>query len=137
MSKTTLGFILTGLIYLGIGILLGVLFLIIPDLRPLRTVHVHLNLVGFMLFVIFGIAYHILPRFRGRPLHSESLAWFQFWLANVGIIGLAIFMAIGAYTNIPGIITLEAVFGGVMAVSIYIFIYNMGRTLFGAEPKEG
>ena len=136
MSKTTLGFILTGFIYLGLGILLGVLFLIIPDLRPLRTVHVHLNLVGFILFIVFGIAYHILPRFRGRPLHSESLAWFQLWLANAGIVGLVVFMAIGAYTNIPAIITVQAVFGVILAVAVYIFIYNMGRTLFGAAPKE-
>lgn len=136
MSKTTLGFILAGLVYLVVGVTLGILFLVLPDLRPLRTVHAHLNLVGFMTFFVFGVAYHILPRFRGRPLYSESLAWLQFWLANVGLLGLMVLMGIGAFGGFPGLVALMAAFGAVLAVSIYLFIYNMGRTLFGAPPKE-
>ena len=56
MSKTTLGFIFTGLIYLVIGVTLGVLFFIIPETRGLNLVHTHLNLVGFLTFILFGAA---------------------------------------------------------------------------------
>lgn len=136
MSRTTLSFILAGFIYLVIGTTLGPLFVVLPDLQPLRTVHAHLNLVGFMTFFVFGIAYHILPRFRGRPLHSEALAWLQFWLANVGLVGFLAFTAIGAYTDFSGLAALRAGFGAVLAVSIYLFVYNLGRTLFGAAPQE-
>ena len=129
MSKTTLGFIFAGIIYLVIGTTLGILFFIIPETRGLRPVHTHLNLVGFVLFVIFGVAYHILPRFRGRPLHSEKLAWGQFWLANVGLVGLLVFLGLGAYVSFDGLTVLQAVFGATLALSIYLFVYNMLRTL--------
>ncbi len=129
MSKTTLGFIFAGITYLVIGITLGVLFFILPETRVLSTVHAHLNLVGFVTFTIFGIAYHILPRFRGRPLYSEKLAWWQFWLANIGLVGLLIFLGLGAYVSFDGLRVLQAVFGATLALSIYLFVYNMLRTL--------
>ncbi len=129
MSKTTMGFIFTGLVYLFIGITLGVLFLIWPELRALRTVHAHLNLVGFVMFLIFGVAYHILPRFRGRPLHSESMAWTQLWLANIGLVGLLSFMTLAVYQNGTYLTVFQAIFGAVLVISMYLFMYNMLRTL--------
>ena len=129
MSKTTLGFIFSGIAYLVIGVTLGVLFFIIPETRVLSTVHAHLNLVGFVTFTIFGVAYHILPRFRGRPLYSEKLAWWQFWLANIGLVGLLVFLGLGVYVSFDGLRALQAVFGATLAVSIYLFVYNMLRTL--------
>ena len=134
MSKTTLGFIFTGLVYLFIGVTLGVLFVIWPDLRALRTVHAHLNLVGFVMFLIFGVAYHILPRFRGRPLYSEGMAWAQFWLANIGLVGLLSFMSLAAYQSGTYLTVLQAVFGAVLLVSMYLFMYNMIRTLAPVKP---
>jgi len=124
-----LGFIFSGIAYLVIGVTLGVLFFIIPETRVLSTVHAHLNLVGFVTFTIFGIAYHILPRFRGRPLYSEKLAWWQFWLANVGLVGLLVFLGLGAYVSFDGLRVVQAVFGATLALSIYLFVYNMLRTL--------
>jgi heme/copper-type cytochrome/quinol oxidase subunit 1 len=114
---------------LVIGITLGVLFFILPETRVLSTVHAHLNLVGFVTFIIFGIAYHILPRFRGRPLYSERLAWWQFWLANIGLVGLLVFLGLGAYVSFGGLRALLAIFGATLALSIYLFVYNMLRTL--------
>ncbi|MBI4295963.1 MAG: cbb3-type cytochrome c oxidase subunit I [Chloroflexi bacterium] len=129
MSKSTLGFIYSGVIYLVIGVTLGVLFFIFPDLQALRTVHAHLNLVGFVMFLIFGVAYHILPRFRGRPLYSEKLAWWQLWLANVGLAGLLFFMSVAALQTDTDLRVIEAVFGAILALSVYLFVYNMLRTL--------
>ena len=129
MSKTTLGFIFTGLAYLVLGVTLGVLFFIIPMTRGLIPVHSHLNLVGFVIFIIFGVAYHILPRFRGRPLYSEKLAWWQFWLANLGLVGLLIFLGLGAYAPFDELRAIQAVFGATLALSIIIFVYNMMKTL--------
>ncbi|MCL4459344.1 MAG: cbb3-type cytochrome c oxidase subunit I [Chloroflexi bacterium] len=129
MSKTTMGFIMAGMVYLVIGVTLGALFFIIPQTRLLRTVHAHLNLVGFVMFLIFGVAYHILPRFRGRPLYSEGLAWVQFLLANVGLIGMLLLMGIGAYQPLGEFTVLLAIFGAILTISIYLFVYNMWRTL--------
>lgn len=129
MSKTTLGFILTSFAYLTIGATLGVLFFIFPETRALRTVHAHINLVGFVSFLIFGIAYHILPRFKGRPLHSEPLAWWQFWLANIGLVGLSLFLGWGAYQTLESLRVLQALSGALLLLSVYLFAYNMFRTL--------
>ena len=125
MSKTTLGFIISGLFYLTLGVTLGALFFMIPETRALRTVHGHLNLVGFVMFIIFGVAYHILPRFRGRPLYSEGLAWVGFWLANAGLAGMLVITGIGSYRALGDLAFLQAAFGALLALSMYIFIYNM------------
>ncbi|MDO8473239.1 MAG: cbb3-type cytochrome c oxidase subunit I [Dehalococcoidia bacterium] len=132
MSRTTLGFIFAGLVYLVIGVTLGALFYIVPGTMRLRGVHAHLNLVGFVTFLIFGIGYHILPRFRGRPLHSEKLAWFQFWVANVGLLGLSLVNTLVAYEVLKGVSYLQVVFGVLLVLSMYLFIHNMFRTLVTA-----
>ena len=129
MSKTTLGFIYSGMAYLVIGVTLGALFYIVPGTQRLYSVHAHINLVGFVVFLIFGIGYHILPRFRGRPLHSERLAWFQLWVANVGLLGLSVVNGLVAYNVLQNVPYLQALFGALLAVSMYLFIYNMFRTL--------
>ncbi|MBI2857296.1 MAG: cbb3-type cytochrome c oxidase subunit I [Chloroflexi bacterium] len=134
MSKTTLAFLFSGMGYLSIGVTLGVLFFIVPDMARLRTVHAHLNLVGFVIFAIMGIGYHILPRFRGRPLHSERLAWSGFWLANVGLAGMLLVNSLRAYAVVGDVWQWQALFGGLLALAIYLFVYNMFRTLAGA-PK--
>lgn len=135
MSKTTRGFIFSGLIYLAIGVILGSLFLFIPDLKVLRTVHTHLNLVGFVTFVIFGVAYHILPRFSGKPLISEGLAWWQFWLANTGLAALLIFMTIGIFAEMPGVVLLQGLSGALLALSFLLFIGLMMATLLRKVPE--
>ncbi|MBI2858182.1 MAG: cbb3-type cytochrome c oxidase subunit I [Chloroflexi bacterium] len=137
MSKTTLGFIYSGLVYLLVGITLGVLFLIFPEMAKLRFLHVHSNLVGFVIFLIFGVGYHILPRFRGRPLHSEKLAWFQLWMANLGLAGLLISNVLVVYGAIPDGKAPMALFGVLLVVSVYLFIYNMARTLVPVVQKPG
>jgi len=129
MSRTTLGFIFAGMVYLVLGVTIGVLFVVFPELRPLSTVHAHLNLVGFVVFLIFGVAYHILPRFRGRPLHSEPLAWWQFLMANIGLVGLLVFMSIGAFQPLGGLNVVYGIFGIILLLSFYFFVYNLARTL--------
>lgn len=130
-------FILTSLVYLLLGVILGFIFLAFPDARVLRTVHAHVNLVGFVIFMIFGVAYHILPRFRGRPLVSERMAVVQFWAAEVGLAGLLVFMGLEAYkfqlsSWLPAavIVTGLIVFGLTLVVSFFLFVYNLGRTLY-------
>lgn len=135
MSKTTKGFIYAGLIYLALGAILGSLFLFLPDLKALRTVHAHMNLVGFVVFVIFGVAYHILPRFSGKPLVSEGWAWGQFLLANVALAALLVFMSIGAFARVPGLMVLQGMAGALLAISFLLFVTLMMTTLLRKAPE--
>ena len=98
MSPTTIRFLKAGMVYFVLGTFLGVL-LALPSSRDILyrvsgarwgLAHTHLNLAGFVVMIIFGIAYHILPRFAGKPLHSESWAASHFWIATLATAGMAI-----------------------------------------------
>ncbi|MGZ9265454.1 MAG: cbb3-type cytochrome c oxidase subunit I [Candidatus Deferrimicrobiaceae bacterium] len=98
MSPTSIRFLKGGMAFLLLGALLGTL-LAIPVTRDLlhkapgaqwRLAHTHLNLTGFVVMVIFGVAYHILPRFAGKPLHSEAWASAHFWIAALATAGMAV-----------------------------------------------
>jgi len=98
MSPTTIRFLKVGMACLILGGLLGTL-LAVPISRDLlskapgaqwRLAHTHLNLAGFVIMTIFGIAYHILPRFAGKPLHNEVWASTHFWIAALATGGMVI-----------------------------------------------
>jgi cbb3-type cytochrome oxidase subunit 1 len=98
MSPTTIRFLKVGMTCLILGALLGTL-LAVPISRDLlykapgaqwRLAHTHLNLAGFVIMTIFGIAYHILPRFAGKPLYREAWAAVHFWIATLATAGMVI-----------------------------------------------
>ncbi|MBI5420611.1 MAG: cbb3-type cytochrome c oxidase subunit I [Deltaproteobacteria bacterium] len=98
MSPTTIRFLKVGMAYFVLGAFLGVL-LAVPVTRDALyklsgarwgLAHTHLNLAGFVIMIIFGIAYHILPRFAGRPLYSEAWAAAHFWIAALATAGMVI-----------------------------------------------
>ena len=90
MDKYAKAFVKASLIYLGIGILMGGWMVLSPDIRFAMTrVHVHILLLGFMAMMIYGVGYHILPRFMGRPVYSHRLGLVQVWVANITLIGLS------------------------------------------------
>ncbi len=93
----------------------------------LRATHAHINLLGWVSMLMFGVAYHIIPRFHGKMLHSDKLSIVHFWMANAGLIGLGVFL------YWPSDIGL-AIFGSIWAISAYIFAYNMLKTMAGG-PK--
>ena len=133
MSVTTVRFIKMALIYLLLGVTLGALFTIFPGLRGLRFAHVHLNLLGFMAMMVYGVGYHILPRFQGKPLYSDALADTQFWLANIGLIGLVVFSGLQAFWAMPFLTIMLAASGIIEAVSVYLFVANLWLT-FAQKP---
>ncbi|HEY4687586.1 MAG TPA: cbb3-type cytochrome c oxidase subunit I [Candidatus Subteraquimicrobiales bacterium] len=153
MSPSAKGFVRASLAYMIIGVLMGFLFTIGPiknwiSLGPGRMlvgVHAHANLVGFVSMMIFGVGYHILPRFSGQPLFSERLAIIHLWLANIGILGMGLFSALAALRGgllfqaktssqvIEGVIApfmiLVSVFAAILAFSFFLFVYNILRTI--------
>ena len=53
-----------------------------------RPAHAHANLLGFVAMMIYGVAYHALPRFRGMPFTRTRWALVQVVLANVALAGM-------------------------------------------------
>ena len=135
MSKTTVRFIKMSLVYLAIGVTLGALFHIFPRLRGLKYSHVHLLLLGFMAMMVYGVALHILPRFQGKLLYSDRMANVQFWLANIGLVGLAVFSGLDAYWPALPFKVLLALSGIIEVIAVYLFVANMWLTFSRPDPE--
>jgi len=129
MDKYAKAFVKASLIYLGIGTVLGLLMVLWPVTRfTITRVHVHVLLLGFMSMMIYGVGYHILPRFMGRPVYSARLGNTQVWLANITLIGLSLSWILEASQG--GIWhSLAILFGLGQAVSIFLFIINLWMSM--------
>ena len=130
-------FLKAALVWLGCGVLVGLAMAVRPAWLAYRPVHTHLNLLGFVAMTIFGVAYHVIPRFAGHPLHSPGMAGWHWYLANAGLVLLLTgFSLIGVAGPLPrGLMILG---GSVSAVAAFLFIYNMWRTLDGRRrPTPG
>jgi cbb3-type cytochrome oxidase subunit 1 len=128
MSRLTILFIKSSLIYFAIGALVGLDITFMPGhLGAMMPMHAHLMLLGWISMMIYGVAYHILPRFSARPLYSDKMANAQFYLAHIGLIGMAIGFVMRSYVDAGAV--LLVVFSIVEAVSILLFSFNMIMTL--------
>lgn len=135
MDNFAKAFIRASLLWFVAGITLGLAMAIHPPWVVYRPAHAHMNLVGFVVMMIFGVGYQILPRFFGHPIHSRKLAAAHVWLANLGLGGMVagFFLAPNvAEKSIPVTAT-----GGILwALGAYGFVYNMWRTFDAAERRR-
>lgn len=100
------GFLLAGAVYLLVGIGLGAHMGASGD-HSLSPVHAHINLLGFTLMTLFGLAYRLIP-----GLNAGWLGRAQFWLHQIG--GLILLIAL--YLLMSGTLPPETV-GPVMPVA--------------------
>ena len=54
-----------------------------------RPAFLHLFTLGFMLFMIYGLGAHMLPRFTGNPLAENRWSSLQMGLAHSGVLAYA------------------------------------------------
>lgn len=128
MSRLTILFIKSSLIYFAIAVLVGLDITFMPGhLGSMMPVHAHLMLLGWITMMIYGVAYHILPRFSASPLYSDKMANVQFYLAHIGLIGMAVSFAMRSYVNAGGMLLI--LFSIIEAISIILFVFNMLMTL--------
>ncbi|MBF0634726.1 MAG: DUF1858 domain-containing protein [Nitrospinae bacterium] len=136
MDRYTKLFVKTSLIYLGLGVFLGAHLAIFEHGRiEIRFVHVHTMLLGFMAMLIYGVAYHILPRFNAKPVPYPGLIPVQYWLANIGIVGLSAFYILGGFWGTGALRVFFGLFGIMEAVAIAIFIINIYPVVSEEKPK--
>ncbi len=134
MDRYARAFVKSSLIYLAVGTLLGICMIVWPDIQFATTrVHVHILLLGFMAMMIYGVGYHILPRFMGRPVYSARLGNVQVWLANMTLTGLSVSWILEASQG--GLWRYFAmVFGVGQAMSIFLFTINLWMSMI---PQTG
>jgi len=134
MERFVKNFIGASIMYLIVASVLGLLMLCYPSLLTIKFVHSHLNMLGWVSMMIYGVGYHILPKFAGKKIKSVKLGELQFYLANIGLIGMLLFYTLDAYNPSAGIYRIVFVlFGIIEAVSVVLFFYNMMATLYGRE----
>jgi cytochrome c oxidase cbb3-type subunit 1 len=101
-----------------------------------RPAHVHANLLGFVSMMIFGVAYHVIPRFSGTPLRSRRAAIVHLWVANLGLAGLVAGWLLRPSAWDAG--TAAIGFGGlVSALGAFLFIGNLWQTLAPVRTRRG
>ena len=123
-------FLKASLAWLAMGVTLGAAMAAHPRLAGWRTAHIHMQLLGFVAMMIFGVAYHVIPRFTGHPLHSRRLAGAHWWISNTGLALFAVGFGLRGSGVAPGG-TLVAPGGILSSIGAYAFVYNLWRTLDG------
>lgn len=127
-------FLRASLVWLGLGVTLGVAMAVHPAWIVYRPAHLHMNLLGFVAMMIFGVALHVIPRFTGRPLHSARLAGAQWWVSNGGLASMLIGFVLRA-EGIAGATIMLGSGGVASAIGAYGFIYNIWRTIGASEMQ--
>ena len=123
-------FVKASLCWLVLGVTLGVAMAAHAPWSVHRPAHLHMNLRGFVTMMIYGVAYHVLPRFTGHPLHSKRLAGWHWWASNAGLLLMVAGFAWRATTGTQGGALLAT--GGLLsALGAYAFAYGMWRTIDG------
>ena len=126
-------FLKSALVALGLGVTLGLGIAGHPQWIVYRPAHVHLNLLGFVTMMIYGVAYHVIPRFTGAPLYSRRLAGAHVWTATTGLAAMVAGFMLLPHLPRQGRWVLVA--GGSLSVgAAYLFIVNIWRTL-NAAPR--
>lgn len=127
-------FLKTSLAWLGLGVTLGVAMAIQPAWIIYRPAHMHMNLLGFVAMMIFGVAYHVIPRFTGNALHSRRLGGWHWWIGNAGLALMVTGFFLAPHVG-RAAIPLLATGGLLSALGAYAFIYNAWRTIDGNPAR--
>lgn len=116
-------FLVMGAVYLLLGICLG-MYMGASEDHSLAPLHAHINLLGFTLMTIFGLAYRVMPQ-----MAEGGLAKAQFWLHQVGalllLVGLYVLMSGKTMPGIPAPILPVA--EGLVLASVVIWLVNVIR----------
>lgn len=137
MDRFVKNFIIASIVYLAVASVVGILMLINTNMLVLKFVHSHFMLIGWVSMMIYGVGYHILPRFSGRLIKSKTVGEVQFWFANIGLLGMVIFYTLlqsnpenGLYKSLTGLS------GVLQLLSSILFFYNMLATLLAKDEEE-
>ncbi|WEL21551.1 hypothetical protein [Halorhabdus sp. BNX81] len=91
--------------------------------------HTHLFLAGFVGVTIMGAMTQFVPVWSGVGLYSQRLSAVEAWLVVAGLIGFVASM-------LTAELTMLHVAGTLLVAGIWVFVYNIARTLWRARPLD-
>ena len=134
METFVKAFIRASLVWFTLGITLGIAMAAHPAWVIYRPAHAHMNVVGFITMMVFGVGYQLLPRLFGHPLKYRALAVAHVWLANAGLAGMVAGFVAAPHVGRAGYWVTAA--GGVLfAAGAFSFVFNMWRTFDAADAR--
>ncbi|HVO99197.1 MAG TPA: cbb3-type cytochrome c oxidase subunit I [Bryobacteraceae bacterium] len=115
--------------------------------------HAHMAVLGAFSFFAIAGTYYSFPRMIGRPLHSDALANWSFWMMMIGGLGFFVTLWLGGFWQgwqwndwtIPFIDTVVALkpiwlvrfFSGALIFSgITMFAFNILATALGTKSSD-
>ena len=128
-------FLKASLASLALGVTLGLAMAAHPPLTIHRVAHMHLVLLGFVTMMIYGIGYHVVPRFAGHALHSARAAGWHWWSSTVGLAFMVVGFMLRAVLPSSGTWILVAG-GSLSAIGAYLFVYVIWRTVNGSPAAQ-
>ncbi|WP_049924090.1 hypothetical protein [Halopiger djelfimassiliensis] len=99
----------------------------LPGLAGLARLHT--LLVGWIAITIMGAMTQFVPVWSGVTLYSRRLARLQLWLVAAGLVGFAGLLLAGVLAWLP-------LAAALLLCGIWVFVYNVGRTLLRARPLD-
>lgn len=128
-------FIRASLAWFALGVLLGIAMAAYPPWVIYRPAHAHMNVVGFLTMMVFGVGYQLLPRLFGFALHSRRLAVLHWWMANLGLAGMVAGFVMTPHVGVRG--TWATSIGGILfAGGALAFVFNMWVTFNKADARQ-
>ena len=135
VMQLSLRYVRASLLYLLAGATL-MLLTISHVLAFEMTAFYFMQLYGFVAMMIFGLSYLFVPSFAHAFLHSLRLAKLQFWLMNIGVLGLtASFSGLLPYTSYLEPFVIGSIL--VQVVALYMHAYNLWQTMRGWKGSPG
>jgi cytochrome c oxidase cbb3-type subunit 1 len=126
MDTSVRRFIKSSLAWFAAGVILGVAMAVKPELVIYKPAHLHMNFLGFVTMMIFGVGYHILPRVAGSPLKWRRLASLHWWMANAGLALMVAGFFLRPWFNSRGqmVLAIGAVLSATGALSFVVNIWS-------------
>ncbi len=121
-------FLKASLAWLALGVTLGVAMAAHPAWTLYRLAHMHMVLLGFVTMMIYGVAYHVIPRFAGSPLFSRRAAGWHWWVSNAGLALMVAGFIVRVSRAAVGT-PLLATGGTLSALGAYTFAFVIWRTI--------
>ncbi len=121
--------------------------------------HVHDGALGWVVFMIMGAVYHMIPRLYGREIYSKKIMATQFWIQTLGIVlyftsmwiagitqgmmwrahdefGNLAYSFIDTVTVLHPYFVIRAVGGTLYLIGFAMFIYNVVMTARNGRRVE-
>lgn len=131
--------------FLILGLVLGLVMLWNREIQMrwphpyLVSAHAHLLFVGFVMFMILGVAQWIFPRpARGDDRYRPGLAGAVFWILLLGTVGRTVGETARAGSDAAILRYLVLAAGSAQAIGLMLFFWNMRSRIrpAGSQLRE-